>query len=142
MLDLSIVLSKLLSPIIKIGIKYPLSILGNFLFHSVMVNIYKLYFTIKKKILEQQPKDVSKKWISIINNRFSVHIAIAVIAILTIITNISTSHAESYIEKAFPKTSEWTFCGTYGPEIKALDYTLYHHDAPTGEFYTVTAHSG
>lgn len=55
---------------------------------------------------------------------------------------IKADNADSFIQKAFPKTSEWTFRGTYDPVKKALDYTLYHHDAPTGEFYTVTAHSG
>ena len=55
--------------------------------------------------------------------------------------DIKADSAEGYIEKAFPKTSEWTFRGTYDPQKKALDYTLYHHDAPTGEFYTVIAHN-
>lgn len=54
---------------------------------------------------------------------------------------IKADSAESYIEKAFPKTSEWTFRGVYTPSKKSLDYTLYHHDAPTGEFYTVIANS-
>lgn len=54
---------------------------------------------------------------------------------------IKADSAENYIEKAFPKTSEWTFRGTYDPKNKSLDYTLYHHDVPTGEFYTVIAHS-
>ena len=54
---------------------------------------------------------------------------------------IKADNADSFIEKAFPKTSECTFRGTYDPVKKTLDYTLYHHDAPTGEFYTVTAHS-
>ena len=50
---------------------------------------------------------------------------------------IQIDTAESYIEKTFPKTSEWTLRGQYDPKIKKLKYTLSHHDAPTGEFYTV-----
>lgn len=44
---------------------------------------------------------------------------------------------ESYIEQTFPKTTDWTFQGSYNAGKKVLEYRLYHHDAPTGEIYTV-----
>lgn len=50
---------------------------------------------------------------------------------------IQADSAEDYIEKTFPKTSEWSLRGEYDPKIKKLEYTLSHHDAPTGEFYSV-----
>jgi hypothetical protein len=52
---------------------------------------------------------------------------------------IEASSAENYMEKAFPKTSEWTFQGSYDAAKKALEYRLYHHDSPTGEIYSVYA---
>ncbi len=47
-------------------------------------------------------------------------------------------NAEAFIHRAFPKTSEWRLEGQYDPAAKTLTYQLYHHDAPTGESYTVT----
>lgn len=45
--------------------------------------------------------------------------------------------ARSFIEQAFPKTNEWTLRGEYDPQAKTLSYRLSHHDAPTGECYTL-----
>jgi hypothetical protein len=52
---------------------------------------------------------------------------------------ISAKDASSFISKAFPKTSEWSLRGSFDETRKILTFTLSHHDAPTGEFYTVTA---
>lgn len=45
--------------------------------------------------------------------------------------------AAEFIRKAFPGTSEWTCKGLYDPALKQIKFTLWHHDAPTGEFYEV-----
>lgn len=50
---------------------------------------------------------------------------------------ISAKDARSFISKAFPKTSEWSLRGSFDDNRKILTFTLSHHDAPTGEFYTV-----
>ena len=47
--------------------------------------------------------------------------------------------AQRFIDRTFPRTSEWTLQGEFDPALKCLTYRLYHHDAPTGEHYTVTA---
>ncbi len=52
---------------------------------------------------------------------------------------ISANSAKNFIERAFPKTAEWTLRGVYLSSKKVLEYSLFHHDAPTGEFYTVKA---
>ena len=43
-----------------------------------------------------------------------------------------------FIRKTFPATSEWTLCGSFDVKRKILEFSLYHHDSPAGEFYTVT----
>jgi hypothetical protein len=53
--------------------------------------------------------------------------------------DVSAKDARSFISKAFPKTSEWKLCGSFDETRKILTFTLSHHDAPTGEFYTVSA---
>lgn len=50
---------------------------------------------------------------------------------------VSAMDARSFICKAFPKTSEWSLRGSFDEVQKILTFTLSHHDAPTGEFYTV-----
>ncbi|MFH1157942.1 MAG: hypothetical protein V1721_03545 [Pseudomonadota bacterium] len=50
---------------------------------------------------------------------------------------LEADNARAFIDKAFPGTSEWTLRGEYDRRSKTLTYTLSHHDAPTGEFYTV-----
>lgn len=50
---------------------------------------------------------------------------------------VEASDARSFISRAFPKTSEWTLRGQFDRKHRILTYTLSHHDAPTGEFYTV-----
>lgn len=52
---------------------------------------------------------------------------------------IEASDARAFISRAFPKTSEWTLRGQFDRKRRILTYTLFHHDAPTGEFYTVRA---
>lgn len=52
---------------------------------------------------------------------------------------LSAPSAQQLIAGAFPRTSEWTLRGSYDPATRTLTYTLFHHDAPTGEFYTVRA---
>jgi hypothetical protein len=52
---------------------------------------------------------------------------------------LTASNATQFIAGAFPQTAEWTFRGAYDPASLTLEYTLFHHDAPTGEFYTVRA---
>ena len=52
---------------------------------------------------------------------------------------VSASDARSFISKAFPKTSEWTLRGSFDVNRKILEFFLHHHDAPTGEFYIVSA---
>jgi hypothetical protein len=47
------------------------------------------------------------------------------------------SNARDFIAKAFPRTAEWTLRGEYNRRCKVLTFTLCHHDAPTGEYYTV-----
>lgn len=55
--------------------------------------------------------------------------------------DISADNASEFIEKAFPKTSQWSFKGKYSEKERILEYSLFHHDAPTGESYIVTAQS-
>ena len=50
---------------------------------------------------------------------------------------VSARDARSFISKAFPKTSEWSLRGSFDETQKILTFALSHHDAPTGEFYTV-----
>ena len=50
---------------------------------------------------------------------------------------IVSDNARTFIGRAFPNTSEWTLRGEYDRKTRTLTYTLSHHDAPTGEFYTV-----
>jgi hypothetical protein len=45
--------------------------------------------------------------------------------------------ARAYIARAFPNTSQWTLKGTYDHRRRVLSYRLWHHDAPTGEHYTL-----
>lgn len=52
---------------------------------------------------------------------------------------VEASDARAFISRAFPKTSEWTLRGQFDRKHRILTYTLSHHDAPTGEFYTVRA---
>ncbi len=52
---------------------------------------------------------------------------------------VEASDAHAFISRAFPKTSEWTLRGQFDRKRRILTYTLFHHDAPTGEFYTVRA---
>jgi hypothetical protein len=51
---------------------------------------------------------------------------------------LAASNARDFITRAFPRTSEWTLRGEYDRRRRVLSYTLSHHDAPTGEHYTVT----
>ena len=50
---------------------------------------------------------------------------------------LAAGNARAFIAKAFPRTSEWTLKGCYDRRRRVLTYTLWHHDAPTGEYYTV-----
>ena len=52
---------------------------------------------------------------------------------------LDADDAHRFIDRTFPRTSEWTLQGEFDPALKCLTYRLYHHDAPTGEHYTVTA---
>ena len=52
---------------------------------------------------------------------------------------VEAADARAFISRAFPKTSNWTLCGQFDRKRRILTYTLSHHDAPTGEFYTVRA---
>ncbi len=49
----------------------------------------------------------------------------------------AADNARAFIARAFPRTSQWTLHGEYDRRRRVLTYTLSHHDAPTGEFYTV-----
>lgn len=53
--------------------------------------------------------------------------------------DLDANNAQLFIERSFPRTSEWTLQGEFDPALKSLTYRLYHHDAPTGEHYTVRA---
>lgn len=53
--------------------------------------------------------------------------------------DLDVEDAQGFIARSFPRTSEWRLQGEYDPSLKSLTYRLYHHDAPTGERYTVTA---
>lgn len=53
--------------------------------------------------------------------------------------NVTARNAIEFISKAFPKTSEWTLRGSFDVDRKILEFFLHHHDAPTGEFYIVSA---
>lgn len=50
---------------------------------------------------------------------------------------LAAADARAFIAAAFPRTSQWTLRGQYDRRRRVLTYTLFHHDAPTGEFYTV-----
>lgn len=52
---------------------------------------------------------------------------------------VTARSATEFISKAFPKTSEWTLRGSFDVKRKILEFFLHHHDAPTGEFYIVSA---
>ncbi len=52
---------------------------------------------------------------------------------------VEAADAHAFISRAFPKTSDWTLRGQFDRKRRILTYTLSHHDAPTGEFYTVRA---
>lgn len=51
--------------------------------------------------------------------------------------DVTAGEATEFIRKAFPATSEWTLRGSFDVARKILEFSLYHHDAPTGEFYKV-----
>ena len=53
---------------------------------------------------------------------------------------VEASDVRAFISKTFPQTSEWTLRGQFDCKCRILTYTLSHHDAPTGERYTVRAH--
>ena len=53
--------------------------------------------------------------------------------------DLTAGDASEFISKAFPKTSEWSLCGSFDITRKILEFCLYHHDASTGELYTVSA---
>ena len=53
--------------------------------------------------------------------------------------DVSAGGAREFISKAFPKTSEWSLRGSFDITRKILEFSLYHHDAPTGELYTVSS---
>lgn len=52
--------------------------------------------------------------------------------------DIEAGDAQSFIARSFPRTSDWTLEGVYDPSLNCLTYRLYHHDAPSGEIYSVT----
>lgn len=52
---------------------------------------------------------------------------------------VEAGDARAFMSRAFPKTSDWTLRGQFDRQRRILTYTLSHHDAPTGEFYTVRA---
>lgn len=52
---------------------------------------------------------------------------------------VEAGDARTFMSRAFPKTSDWTLRGQFDRRRRILTYTLSHHDAPTGEFYTVRA---
>ncbi|HNQ31899.1 MAG TPA: hypothetical protein PKJ68_05445 [Candidatus Woesebacteria bacterium] len=51
--------------------------------------------------------------------------------------HLTAGDAGEFISKAFPVTSEWTLRGSFDVTKKILEVFLYHHDAPTGEFYKI-----
>ena len=53
---------------------------------------------------------------------------------------IDAQNARSFMARSFPKTSEWILRGQFDRKHRILTYTLSHHDAPTGEHYTVRAY--
>ncbi len=53
--------------------------------------------------------------------------------------DVTAGDAREFISKAFPKTSEWSLRGSFDFTRKILEFSLYHHDAPTGELYTVSS---
>jgi hypothetical protein len=50
---------------------------------------------------------------------------------------LAAGNAREFIDRSFPRTSEWMLRGEYDRRRRVLTFTLFHHDAPTGEFYTV-----
>ncbi len=52
---------------------------------------------------------------------------------------VDAQDVRNFLSKAFPKTSDWTLRGQFDRKRRILSYTLFHHDAPTGELYTVRA---
>jgi hypothetical protein len=53
--------------------------------------------------------------------------------------SVEAADAHAFISRAFPKTSDWILRGQFDRKRRILTYTLSHHDAPSGEFYTVRA---
>lgn len=51
---------------------------------------------------------------------------------------VTARDACEFIRKVFPSTSEWTLRGSFDVKRKILEFSFYHHDSPTGEFYLVT----
>ena len=50
---------------------------------------------------------------------------------------LAASNARDFIARSFPRTSEWTLRGEYDRRCRVFSFTLSHHDAPTGELYSV-----
>lgn len=53
--------------------------------------------------------------------------------------HLTAGDAGEFISKAFPAASEWTLRGSFDVTRKILEVSLYHHDAPAGELYIVSA---
>lgn len=51
--------------------------------------------------------------------------------------HVAARDAGEFIRKTFPATSEWTLRGSFDVKRKILEFSLYHHDAPTGKSYKV-----
>jgi len=89
---------RILNPVIRVLIISPLKKTGLFFFHAVLVNLYHLYFTLKRDALRLNPLGKTT-WVTIINNRQTIHVSIAIIAVITFVTNVMTTQAENYVEE-------------------------------------------
>ena len=71
--------------------------IGRFLFMHVLVNIYRVYFTLKAKGGGYEQARASAVP-AFINNRQTIHAGIFIMAALTMFINITETNAESYVE--------------------------------------------
>lgn len=97
LLDVGEWIVRIVAPLLRLTVIFPIKKFGGFFFHMVLVNLYRLYFFMRRDVLKVNPLGKAT-WVTVINNRQSIHISIAVIALLTFATNVMTTRAENYAE--------------------------------------------
>lgn len=76
----------------------PIQGIGRFLFNHILVNIYRIYFSVKPKSENTSQHSVRGFIWIFINNRQAMHAGIFIIAVMTMFINITETQAENYVE--------------------------------------------